>query len=99
MKEIGVELEGRLFIEKSVNLFPVKPWTRVGDKRYLFEASFPLSDLADPPTGKRPRPLHLVFGTMLDMEVTPDQPCYFRVLEKFVAEGLCEGRWCKKKVE
>lgn len=97
-QEIGIELQGDLLIEKSPKLFPVAPWTRVGDRRHLFEAWFPLSDLADPPTGgRRARPLHVVFGTLMDMEVTDD--IFMRMIEKFADEGLCEGVWLRTKAK
>jgi hypothetical protein len=78
---------------------PISPYTRVGDRRYLFDAWFPLSDLADPPCGRRARPLHLIFGTLMDMGITSDMPCFEKILEKFVSEGLIEGQWLKTKSE
>ena len=93
-QKIGSELDGELLIEKSPKIFPVPTWTRVGDKRHLFETAFPLSDLVDPPCGRRARPLHVIIGTLYDTEM--NGPAYWLMLEKFASEGICAGRWCKR---
>ena len=35
----------------------------------------------------------------MDMGITSDMPCFEKILEKFVSEGLIEGQWLKTKSE
>ncbi len=89
--------ENTLWIEKTPDPFPVKPWTRIGDRRHLFEAHFPVSDAAEkayPPGSKKP--VHFVFGMVYDLGIE-DFAVRMKYWEKAVAEGLSDGVWLQRK--